>query len=248
MRVQVLGSALLSVLLAAVPGSATPQQDLDSASTKGRTAFVLVTDAKAEGVAAARDLVSQATHQVKGSVLVELDRSDPGNTDLVRRFRLLGAPVPVVLVVVPNGAVAAGMPVKGATVERLVAAVPSPKKAEVLGVLQVGQPVFVVAGHGDVSRTPAASACASARESLNGAAGVVSVSLDDPGEAAFLEQLKLDRNATGPFVVVVNASGQITANLTGGVESATLVAAANKRASGCCPSTVQGGAKSCGPK
>ena len=64
--------------------------------------------------------------------------------------------------------------------------------------------------------------------------------LSGPGQVTF-------GDATEPITLVINAQGQITGTYTGTADVASLAQAATKKAGGCCPSTVQGGSKSCGP-
>ena len=73
------------------------------------------------------------------------------------------------------------------------------------------------------------------------------VDMDDETEETFLSQLKIDRASAEPVTLVLNAQGQITATYAGAADVTNLVQAATKRAGGCCPSSVQGGSKSCGP-
>ncbi len=120
--------------------AASAQKDLDSAAKHEKIAFILVTDQGATGVDQARDMIKQAMKQVK--------KADPGRTrsGRIRRtpslwpsIRLAGAPVPLIIVAARNGVIAGGLPAAQATADKLVAMVPSPKKAEILQLLQIGQ-------------------------------------------------------------------------------------------------------------
>ena len=248
MSSRVLWIALVGVGLLASSVEASPQQELESAKKQGKLAFVLVVEPQAAGIAQAKALVLEAMQQVRETTLVELNRSDPANAALVAKLRLAGAPLPLILLVAPNGAVAGGVPAGQATAERLVAMAPSPKKAEILRWLQDGKPVFVVVGRKGMSeQANAAAVCSAACSQMNNNSAVVQVDMDDRREATFLDQMKVDRTSKEAVTLVVNPQGQITATYAGPLEVASLVQAATKQASGCCPSTVQGGSKSCGP-
>ena len=239
---------LIVGLLASIAG-ATPQTDLTSATVQGKVAFILVTDQGATGVDQARTMIQTTMKQVKNATLVELNRADPQNADLVTKFRLAGAPVPLVLVAARNGIIAGGMPATQATSEKLLAMVPSPKKAEVLQAIQDGNAVFITASRKSMAaQSGAMASCAAACGQMNNKGVTIKIDMDDPQEAEFLTQLKVDRAATEPVTLVVNAQGQITQTYTGATDVASLVTAATKRAGGCCPPTAQGGAASCGPK
>ena len=241
----------LGVLLLGLLGSiaaASVQKDLDSAAKHEKIAFILVTDQGATGINEAKEMIQQAMKQVEKAVLVELDRTDSANADLVSRFRLTGAPVPLILVAARNGVIAGGLAAAQATADKLVAMVPSPKKAEVLQMVQSGKAVFIFAcRNGMASQSGATAACAAACGQMKDQCVTVQIDMDDPAEAGFLTQLKIDLTSKEPVTLVINAQGQITGTYTGAADVASLVQSATKKAGGCCPSTVQGGAKSCGP-
>jgi hypothetical protein len=245
-RLGVLGILLLWGLASVAGASLT--QDLAKAAEKQKIAFVLVSEPAASNVADARDLIRSAMKQVQESTLFELDRSDPANADLVAQYRLAGAPIPLILVIARNGTLGGGIIAAGGTVERLVAMVPSPKKAEIMQYLQSGKAVFIeVSRKGMRGQGAALAACTAACGQGGGTSVVVAVDMDDPAEVPFLSSLKIDLAATDPVVLVVNAQGQVTGNYTGTVAAADLAQAATKKATGCCPSTVAGGSQSCAP-
>ena len=242
------GIAILLLGLLATIAAASAQKDLDSAAGQEKIAFILVTDQGAIGVNQAKDMIAQAMKQVKETVMVELDRSDPANADLVAKFRLAGAPVPLILVAARNGVIAGGLPAPQATADLLAAMVPSPKKAEILKALQSGKAVFIsLSRQGMPAQTGAASACALACGQMQGQSAMVQIDMDDPAEAAFLTQMKVNLASTEPVTLVVNAQGQMTGTYSGAVDVASLVQAASKKAGGCCPKTVQNPNASCAP-
>ena len=241
-----LGLGLLFVSILSSLAAGSTQQDLESATKRQRVAFILVTEPGASGVDQARGLIHAATKKVKKSVLVELDRSDPANADIVQQYRLAGAPVPLILVAARNGVLAGGLPAAQATVDLLVEIVPSPKMAAILQEVQAGKAVFItVSRKGRTSQSGAA--CMAACSQMKDRSALIQIDMDDPNETRFLTQLKIDRAATEPVILVVNPQGQITGTYTGAVDVASLVQAATMKAGGCCPSTVSGGSKSCPP-
>ncbi|MDP2359797.1 MAG: hypothetical protein Q8O14_03450 [bacterium] len=180
--------------------------------------------------------------------MVEVDRQDPANAALVAKLRVATAPVPLILVAGRNGVVAGGVEAAKASADNLSAMVPSPAKASILKAVQDKQPVYVVASRKGMRDVPKAmSACETACSQLQGKPVTVKVDLDDPRERAFLDQLKIDRDSTTPVTLVVNAQGQVTGSYGSDVDVAKLVQDASKKAGGCCPPSVQGGASSCGP-
>lgn len=241
-----LGMLLLGAL--ATAAAAATQNDLDSAAKHGKVAFIVVMDKDAGGMDQAMDMAKQAAKQVKKSTVVKLDRSDPSNADLVAKYRLAGAPVPIILVAGRNGVIAGGLVVAQATTDKIVAMVPSPKKAEVLMHLQSGKAVLVSASRkGMAKQGDCSAACAAACGQLQDRCMTVAIDMDDPAEAEFLKSIKVNTASAEPVILVVNAQGQITGSYDGAVDVAALVQAATKKAGGCCPSTVQNPNASCAP-
>lgn len=248
MIARVLGFSLLALGLLAPPVQASPQQDLDSAARQKKVAFILVTDQGTTGVDQARGLIQQAMQQVNKSTLVELDRSSPGNADLVTKFRLAGAPVPLILVAARTGILAGGVVAAQATAEQLVGMVPSPKKTEALQAIQSGKAVLISASRkGMATQSGAKAACAAACGQLADKCVTVQIDMDDPQEAGFLTSMKVNLASTEPVTLVINAQGQITGTYAGAADVATLVQATTKKAGGCAPGACGPGAKSCGP-
>jgi len=248
MSLRGLGIAVLLLGVMALAAAASTQKDLDSATKGGKIAFIVVTDKGTAGADQATDMAKRAAKQVKKSTVVRFDRSDPANADLVAKYRLSGAPVPLILVAARNGVIAGGLVAAQATADKLVAMVPSPKKAEVLQQLQSGKAVLIQASRKSMARQGNCSAaCLSACGQLQDRCATVSVDMDDPAEAAFLTSLNINPASTEPVVLVVNAQGQITGTYNGAADVAALVQAATKKVGGCCPSTVQNPKSSCAP-
>jgi len=244
----VLRSVLIASAAMASLAQASPARDLEAAVQRDQVAFILVTEPGAPGTEQARLLIRQTMNRVDNSALVELDRSNSANAGLVAKFRLAGAPVPLILVAARNGVLAGGLPAADATPDKLLAVVPSPKKAEVIQLLQAGKAVFIAISRKSMpARAGATSACAAACAQLKDQGATVGIDLDDPREAEFLAQLSVDRAAKEPVTLVVNPQGQIAGTYAGATDVASLVQAATRRVGGCCPSTAQGGSQSCAP-
>jgi hypothetical protein len=239
----------LSLCLPPLAVAASPQGDLDAAARKGKLAFLLVSEPGTAGVAQTKEVIQSAMKQVSGSVLIEMNRADAGNADLVARFRVAGAPLPVILLIAPNGVIAGGMLASQVSVERLVKLAPSPKKTEVLSALQSGKAVFITAARqGMGAQMKAQESCARACGQVGAASVSILVNMDDPAEAQFLADLKVSPLATEPVTVVVNAMGQVTGTFAGAAAVGDLVAAANKKGGGCAPGACgPGSGKVCGP-
>ncbi len=214
---------------------AGPIEDISAAA--GRTVFVLVTEPGAAGIEVARTMIGQAMEKVESSQLIEVNRADTASTTFVAQYRLLAAPVPLVMVIASNGALGGGMPTAQASPELIAKLIPTPKKAEALKALQAGKAVFVTASRkGMAGEGGVMSACAAACGQMAGKSAAVQIDLDDPAELSFIQELNLKPQAAQPTTVVINTQGQITGAFNGPVEVGNLVQAATKKAGGCCPS------------
>jgi hypothetical protein len=225
---------------------ANPADDLKSAAEAGDVAFVLVTDPNVFDIDQARGIIGAAMGQIKKSVMIELDRSDPSNSDLVMKYRLAAAPVPLVLVFASNGALAGGKIAAQTTPEQLVSMVPTPKKSQVIQAIQSGKLVFITATRKSMaSGSKVIGACAAACQQMKGNSVSIQVDMDDNNEVRFMNELKINRQSNKPVTVVINAKGQVTGTLEEALNAGNLVQAATQVASsGCCPA---GSGKTCGP-
>jgi hypothetical protein len=240
--------AALLLALTAATALASTQSDLDAAVKAGKSAYILVYDQSAQQMDQARGLVDNAVTRVPRSAKLLCDRSDPANADFVKKIGLAATPVPLILVCSATGVVTGGLPAQQATIDQLVKMMPSPKKAEIVKALSEGKAVVVTVSRENMKSTQSVySTCASACQQLGAKSEYVKIDMDDPAEAAFLAEMKVNSASTEPVTFVANAQGQIAGTYTGEVQLANLITAATKKVGGCCPSTVANPAASCAP-
>ena len=199
---------------------ASAQGDIAAATGEGKAVFVVVTQAGAREPDRAMQIAGQAQAMAPSSTVVVLDRGVQENQELVKAFRLAGAPVPLILVVAHNGVVAGGALLKDATPQALVRLIPTPKKAQMLLAMTQGQAVFV--------------ACTEAMKRLERKAATVVVDVEDEAEAAWIKELNVSPKEEAPVTIVFNAKGQKTQVFRGAVSAEQLVQAVNKKVE-CCP-------------
>jgi hypothetical protein len=219
-------------LVGLVPG-ATVLTSVATANAAGRPVFLVVSDGSGANADAARAAVRQAHLAVPSAVAVELDRTDPRQADAVAKFRLAAAPVPIVIVVASNGVpTGAARPGDGAAA-RLASLVPSKAKADYLKQLSEQRIAVVLFTRANMAeRSPLFEAASAALQQLPGKIALVTVDLDDAGEAQFSADLKVDRAAPRPVTVVVNPKGQILGRFDGAATTAQIAKAAGKKS--CC--------------
>lgn len=233
--VSMLALACLALLAVAVPAtsSAAAMEDITAANAAGKTVFVVLTDAAGKNLQAARDAAKAAQQRTPNSAVIELNRSDPAQAVAVRKYRVAGAPVPLILVVASNGVAAGGSLVKKGAVERLVKLVPTPGKAEYLKVLSQRATAVVVFSHRKMPlQSPLFEQISAVVRQTKGKVVPVLVDVTDKAEARFLAEWKIDLRSPTPTVVVMNPKGQTLARMSGAPKAAQIIAASKKRP--CC--------------
>ena len=213
------------------------QAELENAKKEGKAVFVVVTGTGVTETDKATTVAKGANAIYKNAAVVQLDRDDAANAQLVTEWRLTGAPLPLVLVVSPKGQLSGGMILSQATAERIAALVPSPKLEDVyaaIGASKTALVVFTKKSLGD--RTEVLQVCKEAVTKLNNKAAIIEVDMDDSKEVNFINQLRIDKASTASTTLVINAQGQVAGTSTSVPDATKLVAAATAPVkSGCGP-------------
>ncbi len=230
--VLLVGTVLLSGSLA----WGSTQGELAAAALEGKTVFLVVTQAGAPGTDRALQIAGQAQAAAPDTAVVVLDRGAAENQGLVKKYRLLGAPVPLILVVASNGVVAGGALLKDASAQALVKTIPTPKKADFLMHLSQKLSVIVVISKKTMAEPRSAifEACNEASRRLERKVTTVVVDMDDKAEKAWLKELNIGPREAAPVTVVFNAKGQKTKVFRAVMTAADLVQAVTKKVE-CCP-------------
>lgn len=218
--------------------------EIEKAGKACKPVFLVVYNASGTETDKAIALAEEAKKTVKGaSVVIKLNTSDATSNTLVTKYRLTGAPMPLILVLDKNSIVTGGLPLKDATAAKLVEMIPTPKTSELLKALNDGKSVYVVAYKETMtSHDKAMDNCATACGKMDNKSMTIKVDLDDKKEAKLLQTLKCDLNAKEPVTFVINKSGQVIGTHNGITDVNTLVASAKKApASGCCPGGAPAG-------
>ena len=211
------------------------KSDLEKAQKSGKSIYLVVTDKAAKGADALEKIANDANKKSKNTAVIKLDRDDKANADLVSKYRLAGAPLPLVLVVASNGVVSGSIDYANATTEKLISFLPSKTQADVLLGFENGKAALIVCGKKNAKDKEAIETeCKNAMTSLGNKATQVFVDVDSKDEANFLALIKPDLTKT--TVLVFNGKGQYTGTLEATAKSKDLVASVNKKmGGGCCP-------------
>lgn len=221
---------------------------IESANKSGKAVFLVVFDKNGPDKDKAMSIAKEAlAKKPAGAQVIELNTVDTDNSGLIAKYRLAGAPLPLILVLDKNGTAAGGYTLAQATPDGLVSVIPSPKFSEILSGLSTQKSVLIVAyKESMVKKTTAIAKCNEAVKSMNDGAITVELNIDNKEEATLLNNLKVNTLATEPVIYAINKAGQITGTFPCETATTQLVLAANKvAASSCCPTGSASG--SCAP-
>lgn len=237
---------ILSLGFSSLSNALTIKEELNNAKKAKKTVFLIVTE-KGVAVDKANKVSKEAIKLQKNTVILTMFRDDNANSDLVTKFGLSGAPLPIILVVASNGIVVGGLRDADANAEALVKLIPSPKYADVLQAINDKKSVFVVVSKKSFTdKYKIVENCKATLPQLKNNAVIVEVDADDLKEKAFLNQIGVNAVLTSSIVVVSNPQGQISGTYYSTTDVKTLADAALKviKSGGCCPG---GSSKGCAP-
>lgn len=223
------------------------QEQLDKAKKDGKSVFLVITANKATGVDKAVTIAKGATAKVAKSVVIQMNRDDAANSNLVTKFGIAFVETPFILVISPKGITVAGYPASSATSDMLVQAIPSPKKEEVLLAISEKKPVFIVVSKkGLTDKATVLANCKAVSAKMPNKPSVVEFDFNNTKDSEFLKQIGVTSINDKTITVVSNSSGQVTDKYEGVALEKALTASANKvvKTGGCCPG---GSSKGCGP-
>lgn len=196
---------------------------------------------------AMRVVFDEATVEVsERAYSLAIDVNDPNEVDFIAKYGAASAPMPLALIIAPNGAVTGGFPGKF-SVKQLVGGIVSPCTEKCLKALQDRKLVFLCVQNSETkSNTSAMQGVNDFKSDPKFAQGTEIVSLDpmDTSEAKFLESLQIDPKTNIAITAFLAPPGSVVAKFNGPTDKDRLVAAITSASSGGCGPA---GASSCGP-
>lgn len=231
---------IFAVLCALLPGAGrlnAAEATEETALTKriaeigagGRFTFALVTDSTAPADEAAVDSMKKTVTDFLGSregkgELLPIDRASPEAAPIIRRFGLTNAPLPLLMVFAPNGAVTGGYP-RRVSETQLAGALVSRATMEMMKGLQSGKLVFVcVRGSATADNDAADAGVKEFTESSGIPADVVLLDPADAQEKGLLAQLRLEPAAEKAVTFVLAPPGGMVGRFEGALEAAQITA------------------------
>lgn len=226
---------VMTFLLSISFGSfADVNKDIETAKKAGKCIYLVVTDKNAMGTEDLIKLAESAQKTAKKTSVIKVDRDDKANESIITKYRLAGIPLPIILVIAPNGVVSGSLTKQDATTENLIKYLPTPKQAEILQGFENGKAALIICTKKEFKDKAALSIeCDKAIKSIDNKALKVLIDVNSKEEQNFLDLIKPDKNKT--TLLVFTGSGQFSSTLESSAKSDDIVKAVNKKAGGCCP-------------
>ncbi len=131
----------------------------------------------------------------------------PANQELVKQFGIARAPMPMTVVVAPNG-VATGLFARTLTQQQLVTAIVPPTMMRCMKELQNQKLVFVCLTRTEQVEVPASVRTIQKDPQFSERIALVPMRLDDPAETRFYQQMKLNsQKVNGAYAVLIAPPG-----------------------------------------
>ena len=176
-----------------------------------------------------------------------VDIKDPKQIDVVNLYKVDRAPMPLVLVVAPNGAITGGFP-RDFTEERILSSIVGPLSTQCLKALQEGKFVFVCVQGDDVKANASAmKGVVDFKDDIQYGpiTEVVIFKGTGPSEQRMVKSLGLEEKPAEPVTAFLAPPGSMIGKFTGSTDKDKLVAALTSRqksGGACCPA---GSGKTC---
>ncbi len=241
---------------ATTKASAMPTTDLggaglaamEKAAAENKYLFAFFsTDNHAQTVAM-KKVFDEATAKVADRALtVAISVTDPAERNLVKKFELDRAPMPLVLALAPNGAIMGGFPTKF-EVNDLLGAFGSPCTEKCMKSLQDGKLVLLCVQNSETTLNAEALQGVNefkADEKYAAATEIVMLDPTDAAEASFLSDLKIDPKITVATTAFLAPPGSVISEVEGATTKEVLVTALQQANTGCGPGGC--GPGGCGP-
>ncbi|OFX13378.1 MAG: hypothetical protein A2Z18_01900 [Armatimonadetes bacterium RBG_16_58_9] len=208
--------------------------------------YAIVTFYKKSDAASTKMLAEVKKLQAKYSSranFVKVDVDNKVHQNVLSQYGADRSPIPLTLVIAPNGAITAGYPNEIKKTD-LSDAFVSTGMAEVLKVLQSGKLAAVCVQNSKTKHNKESLDAAEGLKSdqrFTGAVEIVRIDPSDKGESKFIQQCKADANSDDAQLVVIAPPGRIVGRFDGATSKDAVVASLMKSLGG------GGGGGSCGP-
>jgi hypothetical protein len=221
----------------AAPATDTGMAAMRRAAEGKQYLFAFVYEQEDEETRTARKMFEAAVAKVTPAAKsVRVDRSLPEEKEMVEKFGLQTAPLPIVLAIAPNGAVTGSMKAGELTEQRLQGAMASLGLQAILKAVQEGRLVLVCLQNSQTKDNDAAMKGVKeikADEQFAEWTEIINLDPSDPKEERLVAQLKVEPKTKKAVTVVVAPPGVMVTRMDGATTKKSLKAALQKAAEGC---------------
>lgn len=227
--------ALNSVAFAQQSAGGSPLQSLLAQSAQsGKFTFIVFHRDQSEATRAFTQQTETALAPFADKATVTTARvDDPAERALVEKLGISRAPMPMTVSLAPNGAITGLFP-RTLTPENVSVAMVPPTMMKCMKELQNQKLVFVALTKSESAVVPAGVQIVQQYPQFKDRISVVEMKLDDPAEARFYQQMKLNSaQVTGPYAVLIAPPGILIGHFDA-TASADQIAAAIHHAGQCC--------------
>lgn len=209
------------------------QATVDQASKDGKYTFLMFykqTDAATNTMAATlKEAVASKSEQV---VMAQIQVGDPAEQSLVAKYDVSRAPMPMAVILAPNGAMT-GMFAQRVTAEKLGDAFVTPTMMVAMKNLQANKLVLVTVQGSAKALAPVAIKDFQSDPHFKDRIVTIGMTAADPQEVKFLGQMQIDPKAKATHTVLLAPPGVMVGKFDA-VASKDEIAAALAKAGKCC--------------
>jgi len=194
-------------LTAAEPAEETAGDVLASAAENDQFTFILFWKANDEAThAMGKSLDALAPQYEERAVATSIQIGGAEDQDIVKRLNVSRFPMPLIVSVAPNGAIT-GYFQKTFTAENVTKALVTPTMTQCMKSMQGGKIVLVCAQPGESGVVPKGARDLHNDPSFKERTVVVRLVTNDPAEARFLKELKIDAKDTSVQTAILAPPG-----------------------------------------
>ncbi|MBF0408559.1 MAG: hypothetical protein HQM10_14515 [Candidatus Riflebacteria bacterium] len=218
---------------------------LSSAASESRYMFLLVRDKQDDTTSALKKVIETTLQKLSDKATsYEVDRNLPSEKEIIEQYDLNRAPMPLVLVVAPNGAITSGLTGDKATPEKLEAAIVSQGMTRLIKAMQDRKLVFLCVQNSNTKSNEAAMKGVNdfkADPKFGKAVEIILLDPADTKEEKLFSQLKIDTKSTEAVTTFIAPPGSKLGTFIGEtnrekIEAALMAAMSGGCGSGCAPS------------
>lgn len=218
---------------AARPDAEAVHEQSTATAADAKYSFIVFYKANNAATQAMLNTVKRALTGQKEMATVEFaDINDPTHQEFVTKYSLGRAPMPLTLVIAPNGAVTAAFPQK-VSAEGLASAFVSPATMHCMKASQEGSVVLVHVHMSDRPTLPSGVREFCADKLFKDRVSVISLRADDETEKSFLAGIEVDGSLREPMTAMIAPPGAFLGKFTSSATKDEMAAALHK-AGQCC--------------